>query len=55
MVHPKVLQAGGVDTNVYSGLAFGWGVERNLIMREGIKIPDLRVLYQSDLRFLQQF
>ena len=55
MVHPHVLEAGGVDPKIYQGLAFGWGVERNLIMRQGIRIPDLRVLYQNDLRFLQQF
>ena len=55
MVHPHVLEAGGIDPKVYSGLAFGWGVERNMFMREGISIPDLRILYQNDLRFLQQF
>lgn len=55
MVHPNVLKAGGVDTKKYSGFAFGWGVERVALMREGLSIPDLRELYRNDLRFLQQF
>lgn len=55
MTHPNVLKAGGVDPNVYSAFAFGWGVERTLMMREGIKIDDIRVLYKNDLRFVQQF
>ncbi len=55
MTHPSVLKAGGVDPNVYSAFAFGWGVERTLMMRDGIRIKDIRVLYQNDLRFLQQF
>lgn len=55
MTHPKVLEAGGVDSSVYSAFAFGWGVERTLMMRDGIRIKDIRVLYQNDLRFLNQF
>jgi len=55
MVHPDVLKNGGIDTSVYSGFAFGWGVERVLMMKSGLKIPDLRLLYSSDLRFLRQF
>lgn len=55
MVHPNVLRAGGLDPDVYSGFAFGWGVERTLMMREGIKIDDIRVLYKNDLRFINQF
>lgn len=55
MVHPNVLKAGGLDPNVYSGFAFGFGVERTLMMREGIKIDDIRVLYKNDLRFVTQF
>ncbi|MCL5019136.1 MAG: phenylalanine--tRNA ligase subunit alpha, partial [Patescibacteria group bacterium] len=55
MVHPQVLKNGGVDTRKYSGFAFGWGVERVLMMKSGIQIPDMRILYQNDLRFLQQF
>ena len=55
MVHPNVIKAGGLDPEVYSGFAFGWGVERTLMMREGIKIDDIRVLYKNDLRFVRQF
>ncbi|MBI5369698.1 phenylalanine--tRNA ligase subunit alpha [Candidatus Uhrbacteria bacterium] len=55
MVHPRVLEAGGLDPKEYSGFAFGWGVERTLMMREGIKIDDIRVLYKNDLRFVRQF
>lgn len=55
MVHPNVLKAGGLDPKVYSGFAFGWGVERVLMMRSGLKIADLRTLYSTDLRFLTQF
>lgn len=55
MVHPNVLKAGGLDPEVYSGFAFGWGVERTLMMRSGIKIDDIRVLYKNDLRFVRQF
>ena len=55
MVHPNVLKNGGVDPNKYSGFAFGWGVERALMMKSGLNIPDLRMLYSTDLRFLTQF
>jgi phenylalanyl-tRNA synthetase alpha chain len=55
MVHPNVLKAGGIDPNKYTGFAFGWGVERVLMMREGLKIDDLRILYSNNLEFLQQF
>jgi len=55
MVHPNVLKAGGIDPAEYSGFAFGWGVERTLMMREGIKIDDIRILYKGDLRFVRQF
>ena len=55
MVHPHVLKAGGLDPEAYSGFAFGWGVERTLMMREGIKVDDLRILYKNDLRFVKQF
>lgn len=55
MVHPKVLEAGGIDPKVYSGFAFGWGVERNKIVQKGIQIDDIRILYQNDIRFLKQF
>ncbi|MBI4130422.1 phenylalanine--tRNA ligase subunit alpha, partial [Candidatus Roizmanbacteria bacterium] len=50
MVHPNVLKAGNIDPEKYTGFAFGWGVERVLLMKQGIKIPDLRMLYSSDVR-----
>ncbi len=55
MVHPNVLKAGKVDPKKYSGFAFGWGVERCFLMKSGLQIPDIRLLYSNDLRFLQQF
>ncbi|MBI2483096.1 phenylalanine--tRNA ligase subunit alpha [Candidatus Uhrbacteria bacterium] len=48
MVHPKVLQAGRIDPRTHAGFAFGWGVERVLMMRHGIS--DIRLLYCNDLR-----
>jgi phenylalanyl-tRNA synthetase alpha chain len=53
LVHPKVLEAGGVDPKKYSGFAFGMGIERLLIMRHGIN--DIRLFESGDLRFLEQF
>ncbi|MFZ6015333.1 MAG: phenylalanine--tRNA ligase subunit alpha [Patescibacteria group bacterium] len=55
MVHPNVLKASDVDPKKYSGLAFGWGIERIAMMKEGRQIDDIRILYQSDVRFLKQF
>lgn len=55
MVHPNVLRAGGIDPTVYSGWAFGFGPERCMMMREGLKMDDIRVLYNGDVRFLEQF
>ncbi len=55
MVHSHVLQAGGLDPQKVTGFAFGWGVERCYLMKEGLLIPDLRMFYQNDLRFLEQF
>lgn len=55
MVHPNVLKFGGIDPKKYTGFAFGTGVERVLMMQKGIKIPDLRILYSSDLDYLRQF
>ena len=55
MVHPNVLKAGKLDPKKYTGFAFGWGVERTLMMREGMKLDDIRVLYRNDLRFVEQF
>ena len=53
MVHPFVLSNCGIDTAVYSGFAFGLGVERIAMLR--YKIDDMRLLYENDVRFLSQF
>jgi len=53
MVHPKVLQAGGIDSDIYSGYAFGFGIERVAMLRTGIN--DIRYFYENDVRLLQQF
>lgn len=53
MVHPNVLKAGKIDPEKYTGFAFGWGIERTIAMKT--KLPDIRLLYQNDLRFLEQF
>jgi phenylalanyl-tRNA synthetase alpha chain len=55
MVHPNVLKACNIDSSKYSGFAFGWGVERTYMMKSGIHIPDIRLLYSADMRFLTQF
>lgn len=55
MVHPNVLKAGKINTKKYSGFAFGWGVERVIMMQTGIGIDDLRTLYSTDVRYLKQF
>ncbi|WP_422732678.1 phenylalanine--tRNA ligase subunit alpha [Methylomarinovum tepidoasis] len=53
MIHPKVFEAVGIDTERYSGFAFGLGVERLAMLRYGI--GDLRLFFENDLRFLEQF
>ena len=53
MVHPRVLDASGVDSERYTGWAFGMGPARIAMLRYGI--PDIRLLYDSDVRFLEQF
>lgn len=55
MVHPHVLKNGGIDPNKYTGFAFGWGVERTYMMKSGLSVPDIRLLYSSDLKILRQF
>lgn len=55
MVHPNVLKAAGLNPDEVTGFAFGWGVERTLMMRSGMKIDDIRILYRTDLRFAKQF
>lgn len=53
MVHPQILKNGGIDPQKYTGFASGFGVERVLMMK--YKIPDIRLLFSGDLRFLNQF
>ena len=53
MVHPKVLRNCGIDPDVYSGFAFGLGLERLVMFR--FNIDDMRLLYENDVRFLNQF
>ena len=53
MVHPKVLEMAGIDPEVYSGWAFGMGLERTAMRR--FKIADLRLIFENDVRFLEQF
>ena len=53
MVHPKVLKMSGIDPEVYSGFAFGMGLERVAMQRYGI--TDLRLLFENDMKFLKQF
>ncbi|HBZ30407.1 MAG TPA: phenylalanine--tRNA ligase subunit alpha [Nitrosomonas nitrosa] len=53
MVHPNVLNHGGIDHEKYTGLAFGLGVERLAMLRYGVN--DLRLFFENDLRFLEQF
>jgi len=53
MVHPNVLKSVGVDPEVYTGFAFGMGVERLTMLRYGVN--DLRAFFENDLRFLKQF
>jgi len=55
MVHPNVLKAGGIDPDKYTGFAFGWGIERVYTLRPGLKLDDIRPLYQNNLDFLSQF
>ncbi|HEY5236359.1 MAG TPA: phenylalanine--tRNA ligase subunit alpha, partial [Rhabdochlamydiaceae bacterium] len=53
MVHPEVLKNGGIDPEVYSGYAWGMGLERLAMLRYGL--PDIRLFTQNDQRFLDQF
>ncbi|MCI9019519.1 MAG: phenylalanine--tRNA ligase subunit alpha [Eubacterium sp.] len=53
MIHPKVLKMSGIDPQVYSGFAFGMGLERIALLK--YEIDDMRLLYENDDRFLAQF
>ena len=53
MVHPNVLKYGKIDSKIYSGWAFGFGIERVIMMKFGIE--DIRYYYSGDIRFLEQF
>jgi phenylalanyl-tRNA synthetase alpha chain len=53
MVHPNVLRMSGIDPDRYQGFAFGMGVERLAMLRYGV--TDLRIFFDNDLRFLEQF
>ncbi|MDF1718823.1 MAG: phenylalanine--tRNA ligase subunit alpha [Antarcticimicrobium sp.] len=53
MVHPKVLEAGGIDPYAYQGFAFGMGIDRIAMLKYGI--PDLRAFFDSDLRWLRHY
>ena len=53
MVHPNVLQASGIDSERYTGYAFGMGIDRLAMLRYGVN--DLRLFFENDLRFLRQF
>jgi phenylalanyl-tRNA synthetase alpha chain len=53
MVHPNVLEAAGVDSEEFTGYAFGMGIERLAMLRYGV--TDLRTFFENDLRFLRQF
>ncbi len=53
MIHPRVLEMSGIDSEVYTGWAFGMGLERTAMRR--FKIADLRLIFENDMRFLEQF
>ena len=53
MVHPSVLEVGGLDTEKYTGFAFGLGVERVAMLKYGV--DDIRLFYENDMRFINQF
>ncbi len=52
MIHPNVLKSVGIDSDIYSGFAFGLGVERMVMLKQGI--PDLRLFFENDVRFLRR-
>lgn len=55
MVHPNVLKAGGIDPDIFTGFAFGWGVERVFTLKPGLELDDIRPLYGNDLSLMSKF
>jgi len=53
MVHPNVLKAAGIDSEAYQGFAFGMGIDRLAVLKYGV--DDIRLMYNGDLRFVNQF
>ena len=53
IVNPKVLEMCGIDSKKYSGFAFGFGIERIAMIKYGI--PNIKLFYENDVRFLNQF
>jgi phenylalanyl-tRNA synthetase alpha chain len=53
IVNPVVLENSGIDSKVYSGFAFGFGIDRITMIHYGL--PDMRLLFENDVRFLKQF
>ena len=53
MIHPNVFKSAGVDPEIYTGFAFGMGVERLAMLRYGVN--DLRLFFENDLQFLRQY
>ncbi|PIQ73117.1 phenylalanine--tRNA ligase subunit alpha [Candidatus Roizmanbacteria bacterium CG11_big_fil_rev_8_21_14_0_20_36_8] len=55
MVHPNILKFSGINPDEYTGWAFGFGVERVMMMKTGVGLNDIRLLYEGDIRVLEQF
>lgn len=55
MIHPNVLKAGDIDPDIYTGWAFGFGIERVMMMKPNVGLNNVRVLYDGDVRVLEQF
>ena len=53
MIHPRVLEMAGIDPEEWSGWAFGFGLDRLAMLR--YKIDDVRLIFENDIRFLEQF
>jgi phenylalanyl-tRNA synthetase alpha chain len=53
MVHPHVLEECGIDSEKYTGFAFGMGLDRITMLR--LEIDDIRLMFENDMRFIEQF